>query len=334
MAISNRKSSWTDLVDALRSMKIAVGQQPPARFEPDVLGTVTDVARNRLNPDQYRVVRRAIDLCNKALARSKKGDLAMARQLFDEVETYIPALSGEARALVEVTYHSEIAYFHHRSRNPTAAEACIARTLVLDDELQGVYYAFHGHKIHTLHNKSRALLFQGEYEAAADQMLAILRYLLDPTQRPYATGDWGAACLERYDTVQRVPICFEFTFFDFVYDGLRSPRFDTVLTNRSTKLVETLRQVTEVSPIYATALDWLTTKQLLYGAETAAPYIRATAQFLRDQPLRYDFLKMALLMDAARVAQLVQKPAYEKIVRQFIDDYYNIALVAPNHELV
>ncbi|UHG94936.1 hypothetical protein [Spirosoma oryzicola] len=324
---TNSSLAWEGLLDATRTLKAKADSRKPIVFPPDALRSINQVARQRLGDTVFALLDERWSDGVRALALCKKGDLSAAGAAFAHAYQRLDDLTGEARQLAEVLYCSKVAYYQYRMGQYSAAEDSVARALSIDDTLQSVYYAFHGHKLHVLQNMSRTLAFRKRFDAAADLVLNILHYMIMPCHKPLHVGNWGAVYLRQYSEIQPIDTMFEFAFFDFCRDCFRFPALETSVIQRSKAFTEALKRVANSSDVYTVALDWFQTKRSLYVRDSANAYLRRSTTFLNGYSERYDAFKLLLLWDAARVAELLNQPTEKQAITSFIHDYYELRLV-------
>lgn len=320
--------AWDNLVQALENLKKVPSNPEEKQFEPDSLTSINRIAKQRLGDITYQNLKSIWNDASFALDFAKKNNLEESGKRFVLAQERHNELEGEARKLAEILYYPKIAYYYYKIRDFKTADECIAKTLALDDEMQGVYYTFHGHKLHVLQNNSRTLAYRKEYNEGAKLILSVLRYIIAPQTKPLYGGKWGKQYLENCNTIQRLPITFEFFFFDLSMDSFRFPAFETAIIKNSKLMVDSLKKVASTDPIYQIALDWFEAKRSLYIRGNVEEYIEKSTAFLNDYPARYDMFKLLLLWDILRLTKLSDDTTKQVRLNTFIHEHYKVKLVA------
>lgn len=319
--------AWDNLVCAIQNLRAKADSRQPITSPPDSLHSINQLARCRLGDDTFAILTERWKEGDRALATCKKGELDASGKAFDYALHRLNNLTGEARQLAEVFFYPKLAYRYYRMGQFAKAEDSVARTMYLDDELQNTYPAFHGHKLHMLQNKSRMLAVRKQYDCAASLILDIMHYMISPQHRAYRTGDWGALHLGRYACIQSIPVTFEFKFFDFCRDCLRFPAFETSTIMKSELFIKSLKKVASQHDVYRMALDWFSIKRALHVRGSGVLFLHQSTTFLNEYSERYDLFKLLLLMDATRIAKLLDQYIAKQAIDSFISEYYGIRLV-------
>ncbi|PWK18077.1 hypothetical protein LV89_04228 [Arcicella aurantiaca] len=320
--------TWNHLLQVLENIRNTPVKPNEKLFEADSLSSINPLAKQRLGTETYQKLRSIWNDASLALSYAKKNDLEQAGKQFAHAKERHNELEGEARALAEILYYPKVAYYYYKIRDFKAADEAISTTLKMDDIMQEVYFTFHGHKLHVLQNNSRTLAYRKEFDGAAKLVLSVLRYLIAPKSKPLYEGKWGKKYLDNYKTVQRLPITFEFFFFDFSMDSFRFPAFETAVIQNSKLICDSLKKVASTDPIYQMAYDWFDAKRSLYIRENVEEYIQKSTAFLNSYPARYDMFKLLLLWDMLRLTKLMNDPVKQIRLDNFLHEHYKVKLVA------
>jgi hypothetical protein len=319
---------WDELLEVLEVIKNTPVHPSEKQFEEDALDSVRALSKVRLGDVLYKQLQSIWSEASFALLYAKKNDLEESGRRFAIAKERHNELEGEAKKLAEILYHPKVAYYYYKIRDFKMAKESIVNTLKLDDEMQDIYFAFHGHKLHVLQNNGRTLAYRNEYSEASKLVLSLLRYIVAPKSKPLYEGKWGKKYLDNCNTVQRLPITFEFFFFDFSMDSFRFPAFETAVVKNSKLIVESLKKVASTDPIYQMALDWFEAKRCLYLKGDIEQYIQKTTAFLKTYPARYDMFKILLLWDILRLTKLSSDTPKQVGLDTFINEHYHLRLAA------
>ncbi|MDJ1485596.1 hypothetical protein QNI16_34215 [Cytophagaceae bacterium YF14B1] len=321
-------NEWQSLLQTLEQVKVAPFERSNTLFPPDALQTINPIALQRLGAQTYEKLRLNWSLTDLALIDAKKGALESSAEKFSNAYEQFDDLSGESLLLAQTLYHSRIAYFYYRTSQFDNADKNLARTLEIDDMLQGIYPVLHGHKLHVLQNKSRTLALRKRYGDGAHLLTDILHYMINSRHKPYQRGVWGKQLIMKEAAFQPTHVAFEFTIFYFCRDCYHFPAFETEVIRNSGGLVKSLRKVALHHPVYQTTLDWLQTKRALYVQDSLTEYISRTDHFIRTYSERYNLFKLLLLMDLFRALTLLGFKEESQTIQAFIGDYHAIQIAA------
>jgi hypothetical protein len=320
--------TWNHLLQVLETIRNTPVKPNEKVFEADSLSSINPLARQRLGDETYEKLRSIWNEASNALSYAKNNNLEESGKRFALAKARHDELEGEARELAEILYYPKVAYYYYKIRDFKAADEAIAKTLEMDDIMQDVYFTFHGHKLHVLQNNSRTLAYRREFEEAAKLVLSVLRYPISPQAKPLYKGKWGQKYLNNYKTIQRLPVTFEFFFFDFSMDSFRFPAFETAVIQNSKGIFNSLKKVSLTDPIYQMAHDWFDAKRSLYIRGNIEEYVQKSTTFLNNYPARYDMFKLLLLWDMLRLTKLTNDSIKQVRLDSFLYEHYKVKLVA------